>query len=131
MHSGWDQHSNLSTQLEVQCRDTDQPSAALVRDLKQRGLLDDTIVLWGGEFGRTVFVQGDVTKRNGHGRDHFGACYSMWLAGGGFRGGTVHGETDEFCYQVVRDPHRPRHCFQGVNCNRVHRGTPSGRDPGG
>jgi hypothetical protein len=104
MHSGCDQHSNLSTQLEVQCRDTDQPSAALVKDLKQRGLLDDTIVLWGGEFGRTVFVQGDINKPNGHGRDHFGACYSMWLAGGGFRGGTVHGETDEFCYKVIRDP---------------------------
>jgi len=104
MHSGWDQHRNLSTQLEIQCRDTDQPSAALVKDLKQRGLLDDTIVLWGGEFGRTVFVQGDITKPNAHGRDHFGACYSMWLAGGGFKGGTVFGETDEFCYKVVQDP---------------------------
>ena len=104
MHSGWDQHSNLSTQLEVQCRDTDQPSAALVKDLKQRGLLDDTIVLWGGEFGRTVFVQGDINNPNGHGRDHFGACYSMWLAGGGFAPGKVHGETDEFCYKVIRDP---------------------------
>jgi len=104
MHSGWDQHANLSTQLEVQCRDTDQPSAALVKDLKQRGLLEDTIVLWGGEFGRTVFVQGDINKPNGHGRDHFGACYSMWLAGGGFAGGTVHGETDDFCYKVTRDP---------------------------
>jgi hypothetical protein len=104
MHSGWDQHSNLSTQLEIQCRDTDQPSAALVHDLKQRGLLEDTIVLWGGEFGRTVFVQGDINKPNGHGRDHFGACYSMWLAGGGIRGGMVHGETDEFCYKVVCDP---------------------------
>lgn len=104
MHSGWDQHGNLSTQLEVQCRDTDQPSAALVMDLKQRGLLDDTIVLWGGEFGRTVFVQGDINNRNGHGRDHFGACYSMWLAGGGFRAGTTYGETDEFCYKAVQDP---------------------------
>jgi uncharacterized protein (DUF1501 family) len=104
MHSGWDQHGNLSTQLEVQCRDTDQPSAALVRDLKQRGLLDDTIVLWGGEFGRTVFVQGDINNKNGHGRDHFGACYSMWLAGGGFKGGTSYGETDEFCYRAAQDP---------------------------
>ena len=104
MHSGWDQHGNLSTQLEVQCRDTDQPSAALVRDLKQRGLLDDTIVLWGGEFGRTVFVQGDINNKNAHGRDHFGACYSMWLAGGGFKGGTSYGETDEFCYKAVQDP---------------------------
>jgi uncharacterized protein DUF1501 len=104
MHSGWDQHTNLDTQLALQCRDTDQPSAALVKDLKQRGLLDDTIVLWCGEFGRTVFVQGDITKPDGHGRDHFGACYSLWVAGGGFKGGHVHGETDDFCYRVVQDP---------------------------
>lgn len=104
MHSGWDQHLNLDTQLALQCRDTDQPSAALVRDLKQRGLLDDTIVLWCGEFGRTVFVQGDIQKPNGHGRDHFGSCYSLWAAGGGFKGGHVHGETDDFCYNVVKDP---------------------------
>ena len=104
MHSGWDQHGNLSTQLEVQCRDTDQPSAALVRDLKQRGLLDDTIVLWGAEFGRTVFVQGDIKNPNGHGRDHLGSCYSMWVAGGGFKGGTVYGESDDYCYNVAKDP---------------------------
>ena len=85
-------------------RPTDQPSAALVNDLKQRGLLADTIVLWCGEFGRTVFVQGDITKPAGHGRDHFGACYSLWVAGGGFKGGTVHGETDDFCYKIVKDP---------------------------
>jgi hypothetical protein len=104
MHSGWDQHSNLDTQLALQCRDTDQPSAALVADLKQRGLLDETIVLWGGEFGRTVFVQGDITKPNGHGRDHLGSCYSMWVAGGGFKGGTVYGETDDYAYNVASDP---------------------------
>ncbi len=104
MHSGWDQHQNLDTQLALQCRDTDQPSAALVKDLKQRGMLEDTIVLWAGEFGRTVFVQGDVTKPDGHGRDHFGACYSIWAAGGGFKGGTIHGETDEFCYGITKDP---------------------------
>lgn len=104
MHSGWDQHQNLSTQLEIQCKDTDQPSAALVQDLKQRGMLEDTIVLWGGEFGRTVFVQGDINKPNGHGRDHFGACFSQWVAGGGFKSGIEHGETDEFCYKVVKDP---------------------------
>jgi hypothetical protein len=104
MHSGWDQHGNLSTQLAIQCNDTDQPSAALVKDLKQRGLLEDTIVLWGGEFGRTVFVQGDIKNPNGHGRDHFGACYSMWLAGGGFKRGIEHGETDEFAYKPVKDP---------------------------
>jgi hypothetical protein len=104
MHSGWDQHQNLDTQLALQCRDTDQPSSALVQDLKQRGLLQDTIVLWCGEFGRTVFVQGDITKKDAHGRDHFGACYSLWVAGGGFKGGTVYGETDDFCYKVVKDP---------------------------
>jgi hypothetical protein len=104
MHSGWDQHSNLDTQLELQCRDTDQPSAALVMDLKQRGLLDDTIVLWGGEFGRTPFVQGDLSKPAGHGRDHLGSAYSMWVAGGGFKGGTVYGETDDYCYNVAKDP---------------------------
>lgn len=103
MHSGWDQHQNLDTQLALQCRDTDQPSAALVQDLKQRGLLEDTIVLWAGEFGRTVFVQGDVTKPNAHGRDHFGSCYSVWLAGGGFKGGLAHGVTDEFCYGIEQD----------------------------
>ena len=104
MHSGWDQHQNLSTQLALQCRDTDQPSAGLVKDLKQRGLLDDTIVLWAGEFGRTVFVQGDITRPDAHGRDHFGSCYSIWAAGGGFKGGKVHGATDEFCYGITEDP---------------------------
>jgi hypothetical protein len=103
MHAGWDQHSNLSYQLANQCRDTDQPSAALVADLQQRGMLDDTLVVWGGEFGRTVFVQGDVNNPNGHGRDHFGRAYSLWMAGGGVRGGYVHGETDDFAYNVVRD----------------------------
>lgn len=103
MHSGWDQHSNLPTQLEKQCIDTDQPSAGLVKDLKQRGLLEDTVVIWASEFGRTVFVQGDVTKPN-HGRDHFGACYTMWVAGGGFKPGHVYGETDEFCYGITKDP---------------------------
>lgn len=104
MHSGWDQHTNLDTQLAIQCQDTDQPSAALVKDLKQRGLLDETIVLWCGEFGRTVFVQGDITKPNGHGRDHLGACFSLWVAGGGFNAGHVHGETDDFCYGIAKDP---------------------------
>lgn len=103
MHSGWDQHNNLPTQLELQCRDTDQPSAALVRDLKQRGLLEDTVVIWASEFGRTVFVQGDINQPR-YGRDHFGACYSMWVAGGGFKPGHVHGETDDFSYNIVKDP---------------------------
>jgi hypothetical protein len=103
MHGGWDQHSNLDTHLQVQCEDTDQPSAALVRDLKQRGMLDDTLVIFMGEFGRTVFVQGDITKP-AHGRDHFGRAYSMWMAGGGVKSGTLYGETDDFSYNVVRDP---------------------------
>jgi hypothetical protein len=103
MHSGWDQHSNLDTQLAVQCKDTDRPSAGLLQDLKARGLLEDTLVVWGTEFGRTVFVQGDITKPGGHGRDHFGRAYSVWLAGGGVKGGHVHGQTDDFAYNVVKD----------------------------
>ncbi len=102
MHSGWDQHSNLFTQLAEQCRDTDQPSAALVADLKQRGLLEDTLVVWGGEFGRTPFGQGDPAKPAG--RDHFGRAYSMWLAGGGVKPGSTFGETDDFAWNIVRDP---------------------------
>jgi hypothetical protein len=102
MHAGWDQHGNLFTQLEEQCRDTDAPSAALVTDLKERGLLDDTLVIWGGEFGRTPFGQGDPAKPNG--RDHFGRAYSWWLGGGGIKGGTTYGETDDFAWNIVRDP---------------------------
>ena len=102
MHAGWDQHNNLFTQLEEQCRDTEGPSAALVLDLKERGLLDDTLVAWGGEFGRTPFGQGDPT--NPKGRDHFGRAYSWWLAGGGVRGGHVHGSTDDFAWNVTADP---------------------------
>jgi len=102
MHSGWDQHGNLFTQLAEQCKDTDQPSAALVMDLKQRGLLDDTLILWGGEFGRTPFGQGDPAKPTG--RDHFGRAYSMWRAGGGVKPGSVFGETDDFAWNIVRDP---------------------------
>jgi hypothetical protein len=103
MHAGWDQHQNLPTQLAVQCRDTDQPSAALVKDLKARGLLDDTLVIWGGEFGRTVFVQGDFTRPQ-YGRDHHGRCFSVWMTGGGIKGGITYGSTDDFCYNVVENP---------------------------
>jgi arylsulfatase A-like enzyme len=103
MHAGWDQHRNLNTQLKIQCQDTDAPSAALVKDLKQRGLLDDTLVIWGGEFGRTVYSQGTLTKDN-HGRDHHGRCFTMWLAGGGIKPGITYGETDDYCYSIVRDP---------------------------
>ncbi len=103
MHAGWDQHNNLPTQLAVQCRDTDQPSAALVKDLKERGMLDDTLVIWGGEFGRTVFVQGDYTQPR-FGRDHHGRCFTIWMAGGGVKPGMSFGRTDDFCYNVAENP---------------------------
>ncbi|MDC0274014.1 MAG: DUF1501 domain-containing protein [Planctomycetaceae bacterium] len=102
-HRGWDQHYNLPSDLRLQCRDIDQPAAALVRDLKQRGLLDETLVVWGGEFGRTTYSQGKLEQAN-YGRDHHGGCFTMWMAGGGMKPGVLHGETDEFCYNVVRDP---------------------------
>jgi Protein of unknown function (DUF1501) len=103
IHAGWDQHNNLPTQLKIQCRDTDQPSAALVKDLKQRGLLDETLVIWGGEFGRTVFGQGDINNKKQHGRDHHPRCFTLWMAGGGVKPGIAYGETDEYCYNVVKD----------------------------
>jgi len=102
MHSGWDQHNNLYTQLEQQCRDTDQPSAALVQDLKRLGLLDRTLVVWGGEFGRTPFGQGPADKPNG--RDHFGRAFSLWMAGGGVKAGHVHGATDDWGWNITQDP---------------------------
>jgi len=102
-HRGWDQHGNLPKEIRGQCEQTDQPTAALIEDLKQRGMLDDTLVVWGGEFGRTVYSQGTLTEDN-YGRDHHPRCFSLWLAGGGIRGGTVHGETDEFSYNIVKDP---------------------------
>ena len=102
-HRGWDQHSSLPSQIRGQARDVDQPSAALIKDLKQRGLLEDTLVIWGGEFGRTVYSQGALTANN-HGRDHHGRCFSVWMAGGGIRPGVTHGETDDYCYNIVRDP---------------------------
>ena len=102
-HRGWDQHGNCPRDVRRQCEDVDQPAAALVRDLKQRGMLEDTIVVCGGEFGRTIYSQGSLTKDN-HGRDHHGRCFTMWMAGGGIRKGHVHGETDDFSYNIVRDP---------------------------
>ena len=93
----------MPTDLPNQCRDIDQPSAALVSDLKQRGLLEDTLVVWGGEFGRTIYCQGKLTRKN-YGRDHHPRCFSIWMAGAGIRGGVVHGETDDFSYNIVRDP---------------------------
>ena len=102
-HRDWDQHDNLPGQLAVNAKETDQPSAGLIKDLKQRGLLDETLVIWGGEFGRTVFAQGGASKDN-YGRDHHGRCFSIWMAGGGIKGGIVHGETDDFGYNVIKDP---------------------------
>lgn len=102
-HRGWDQHVAITKQLPNQCRDTDQPSAALIMDLKRRGLLDDTLVIWGAEFGRTVYSQGALGSPAA-GRDHHGRCFSVWLAGGGIKGGYVHGETDDFAWNITRDP---------------------------
>jgi hypothetical protein len=103
MHRGWDQHGDLPKQIRGQCQDVDKPSAALVQDLKERGLLEDTLVIWGGEFGRTVYSQGALTKDN-YGRDHHGRCFTMWMAGGGIKPGITYGETDDFCYNIVKDP---------------------------
>ena len=101
-HQGWDQHGNLPAKISVQCQETDQACAALVTDLKQRGMLDDTLVIWGGEFGRTSYSQGKLTADN-YGRDHHPRCFSIWMAGGGVKAGTVHGETDDFSYNVTVD----------------------------
>jgi hypothetical protein len=101
-HRGWDQHYNLPSDLSLQCGDVDQPAAALIEDLKQRGLLDETLVVWGGEFGRTTYSQGKLEPSN-YGRDHHGRCFTMWLAGGGIRAGLQYGETDDFGYNVVND----------------------------
>ena len=102
-HRGWDQHNDLPRQISRQCRDVDQPSAALIRDLKRRGLLDDTLVIWGGEFGRTAYCQGKLSASN-YGRDHHPRCFSMWMAGGPVKGGVTYGETDDFGYNVASDP---------------------------
>ena len=102
-HRGWDQHGKLPRDLARQCRATDQASAALVLDLKERGLLDDTLVIWGGEFGRTVYCQGRLTEDD-YGRDHHPRCFTMWMTGGGFKPGMTYGETDDFSYNVTQDP---------------------------
>jgi hypothetical protein len=121
---GWDHHGNLPTDMRLQCRDIDQPCAALVKDLKQRGMLDDTLVVWGGEFGRTVYCQGKLTHED-YGRDHHPRCFSMWMAGGGVKPGIVYGETDDFSYNIVRDPVHVHdlnatilHCL-GINHQRL------------
>ncbi|MBC8033195.1 MAG: DUF1501 domain-containing protein, partial [Chitinophagaceae bacterium] len=102
-HQGWDQHGNLPKDIKIMAKSVDQASAALVKDLKQRGLLDDTLVIWGGEFGRTNYSQGKLTKES-YGRDHHPRCYSIWMAGGGIKKGFTYGETDEFSYNVKKDP---------------------------
>ncbi len=102
-HNNWDHHGNLVGRMKDQTRDVDQPCYGLVQDLKARGLLDDTLVIWGGEFGRTIYSQGGVSKEN-YGRDHHPRCFTMWMAGGGSKGGTIYGETDDFSYNIVKDP---------------------------
>jgi hypothetical protein len=102
-HRGWDQHGNLPRDLASQCRDVDQGCYGLIQDLKQRGMLEDTLVIWGGEFGRTVYCQGNLTEKD-YGRDHHPRCFTIWMAGGGIKGGQVYGETDEMSYNIVRNP---------------------------
>ena len=102
-HRGWDVHSLLPQVLPSQCKDVDQACHALVQDLKQRDMLNETLVIFGGEFGRTIYCQGKLTAET-YGRDHHPRCFSLWLAGGGIKGGVVHGETDEFSYNIVKDP---------------------------
>ncbi len=102
-HNNWDTHGNVAGRLPSQCKDVDQASWGLVQDLKRRGMFDDTLIIWGGEFGRTIYSQGGLTKDN-YGRDHHPRCFTMWMAGGGSKGGTIYGETDEFSYNIVKDP---------------------------
>jgi len=102
-HRGWDQHNNLPKELAHNCESVDQPAAALVNDLEERGMLEDTVVVFGGEFGRTIYSQGKLTKDN-HGRDHHGRCFSTWVAGGGFKGGVDYGETDDYAWNITKDP---------------------------
>jgi uncharacterized protein (DUF1501 family) len=102
-HNNWDHHGNLTGRMPDQCRDVDQPCWALIQDLKRKGLFDSTLVIWGGEFGRTIYSQGGLSKTN-YGRDHHPRCFTMWMAGGGSKGGTIYGETDDFSYNIVKDP---------------------------
>ncbi|MGA2248234.1 MAG: DUF1501 domain-containing protein [Verrucomicrobiota bacterium] len=102
-HNNWDTHANIGGRLPMQCKDVDQACYGLIQDLKARGMLGDTLVVWGGEFGRTIYSQGELTKEN-YGRDHHPRCYTMWMAGGGAKPGLVHGETDDFSYNIVKDP---------------------------
>jgi hypothetical protein len=124
-HMGWDQHFTLPKQLSGQCYDADQPTAALIKDLKMRGLLDDTLVVWGGEFGRTSYCQGKLTREN-YGRDHHPRCFSLWAAGGGIKPGTTFGQTDDFCYNLVDkngapiEAHPTKHHKEAVHVHDLH-----------
>ena len=102
-HNNWDTHGNVAGRLPDQCRDVDQACYGLIQDLKQRGMLDSTLVIWGGEFGRTIYSQGGLSKEN-YGRDHHPRCFTMWMAGGGSKAGAVYGETDDFSYNIIKDP---------------------------
>ncbi len=102
-HNNWDTHANVAGRLPDQCKDVDQACYGLVQDLKARGLLDETLIIWGGEFGRTIYSQGGLTKEN-YGRDHHPRCFTIWMCGGGIKGGTIYGETDDFSYNIVKDP---------------------------
>ena len=123
-HIGWDQHGNLPNEIRNQCRNTDQPSAGLVKDLEQRGLLDETLVVWGGEFGRTTYCQGGL-KRDNYGRDHHPRCFSLWMAGGGIQGGVSYGKTDDFSYNIdsnpveVHDPHATMLHLLGIDHRKL------------
>jgi len=116
-HQGWDQHGNLPYEIARQAKDVDQASAALIIDLKNRGLLDETLVIWGGEFGRTSYTQGTLTKDN-YGRDHHPRCFTVWMAGGGIKPGIVYGETDEFGYNIASNPVHV-HDFQATVLNQL------------
>ncbi|MEM7391783.1 MAG: DUF1501 domain-containing protein, partial [Verrucomicrobiota bacterium] len=104
MHAGWDQHRNLNSQLKIQCADTDGPSAALIKDLEMRGLLEDTLVIWGGEFGRTPFLQGNIKNVKSWGRDHHPYVFTLWMAGGGIKPGMSYGASDEFGFNPADKP---------------------------
>jgi hypothetical protein len=102
-HNNWDHHGNLPGRMADQCKDLDQPTYGLIQDLKNRGMFNDTLIIWGGEFGRTIYSQGGLSKTN-YGRDHHPRCFTMWMAGGGTKGGTIYGETDDFSYNIVDKP---------------------------
>jgi hypothetical protein len=102
-HNNWDHHGNVAGRLPSQCKDVDQACWGLVQDLKSRGLFDETLIIWGGEFGRTIYSQGGLSHDN-YGRDHHPRCFTMWMAGGGAKGGAIYGETDEFSYNIIKDP---------------------------